>query len=88
MADHTALPTGTERVGDLCAWLRKLGPQILQASAVAAGLAAAVMLLADCAPGLAIGIFLGGGWCEALVICWRWMVAAWPDLGDAKEPSA
>jgi hypothetical protein len=85
VADHTALPTGTERVGDLCAWLRKFGPQILQASAVTVGLAATVLLLAECVPSIAIGVFLGGGWCEALVICWRLMVAAWPDLDDGQE---
>jgi hypothetical protein len=71
MATHLAEPTSTERVGDLCAWLRKFGPQILQASAVAVGLAAAVMLLAECVPSIAIGVFLGGGFSEALVICWR-----------------
>jgi hypothetical protein len=82
MADHTALPTRASRFGDLCAWLRKFLPSILQASAVAVGLAAAVLLLAEDAPDIAVGIFLGGGFAETLVICWRSMVAAWPDLDD------
>lgn len=88
MADHTALPTGSERVGDVCAWLRKFLPSIVVAGAVAAGLAAATLLLAEDAPDMAIGVALGGGFAEALVICWRLMVAAWPDdvPGEQRAP--
>jgi hypothetical protein len=85
MATHVADPTQVERVGDVCAWLRKMMPSILQATAVAVGLLAATLLLAEDAPDMAVGVFLGGGFSLTLVVCWRLMCAAWPDPLSGKD---
>jgi len=83
MADHTALPTWVERVGDLLAWIRKHLPAIVQTVAVAVGwIAAGVLFEADRQHTAAVVAVMGGLFSEALVITWRLMYAAWPTLHE------
>jgi hypothetical protein len=83
MADHTALPTRASRFGDLCAWLRKQLPSILQATAIFVGWIALGQIMFEYRQWTAgVWATLGGPFLEVLVICWRSMRAAWPDLDD------
>jgi hypothetical protein len=88
MADHTALPTKASRFGDFCAWLRKCLPAILQSAAIFVGWIAFGQIMFEYEQWTAgVWATMGGPFVEVLVLCWRWMKAAWPDLDDAKEPS-
>jgi hypothetical protein len=83
MATHLAEPTSAERVGDLCAWLRKMLPAILQSAAIFVGWIALGQIMFEYRQWTAgVWATLGGPFLEVLVICWRSMVAAWPDLDD------
>lgn len=83
MTDHSALPTRVSRFGDLCAWLRKMLPTIVQETAIFVGWIAFGQILLGYEQWIAgVWATLGGPFVEVLVLCWRWMCDAWPDLHD------
>jgi hypothetical protein len=83
MADHTALPTRASRFGDFCAWLRKMMPSIVQSAAIFVGWIVFGQIMFEYRQWTAgVWATLAGPFVEVLVICWRWMKAAWPDLDD------
>lgn len=84
MADHTALPTKASRFGDLCAWLRKQLPAILQSASIFTGwIAFGQIMFAYQQWTAGVWATLAGPFVEVLVICWRLMVAAWPELVES-----
>jgi hypothetical protein len=84
MADHTALPTRASRFGDLCARLRKHLPEIVRVLTILTGWIALGQIMFEYRQWTAgVWATLGGPFLEVLVICWRWMVAAWPDLAES-----
>lgn len=86
MADHTALPTKASRFGDLCAWLRKHLPTILQETAIFTGYIAFGQIMFGYGQWIAgLWATLAGPFVEVLVLCWRSMRAAWPDLDTGKD---
>ena len=83
MADHSALPTKASRFGDFCAWLRKHLPTIIQEAAIFVGWIALGQILLGYQQWTAgVWATLAGPLVEVLVLCWRSMCAAWPDLTE------
>ena len=89
MAAHTPGPAAgigrwlLERARDLAVWLHAHGPAVLQETAIFVGWIAFGQIMFGYEQWTAgVWATMGGPFVEVLVLCWRSMCAAWPDLHE------